>query len=266
MRIPIEQGREISESEIEQARHVAVVNRAMWRRYWPDEPSPLGLAFRPWAGGQLTTIVGLVADRAEDGTAETRPRIYLPYATSSSGTTRLTYVVAVDDTGPAMRQRLAETVAALWPEPGAPAPYPIQQHVNEHRSEPLTTVRISVGIALFALLVTGCGLYFLSAYTAALTRRDAAIRIALGAGVSDLLRQHLGRYRWALLGGGIAGGALIAAARPLLAALDGRLPAPNWGYALLAAAPLSAIAIVGLATPLRSLRRLNVSHTLSKGE
>jgi putative ABC transport system permease protein len=261
--LPIEQGREISAHEIEQLQHVAVINRAMWRRYWPAESSPIGLAFRPWAGGQLTTIVGVVADRAADGTVESRPRIYLPYATSSSGTTRPVYVIAVDDPSPAMRQRLVDTIAAHWPQSGAPQPYSIEQHITEHWSEPLATVRTSVGVAVFALLVTGCGLYFISAYTAALTQRETAIRLALGARTIDLVRHHVARYRWAPLGGGLAGLALVVVAHPLLAALDGRIPAPDWRYGLFAGATLSLIVMLGLAAPLWSLRRLDVNRTLS---
>lgn len=260
--LPLVSGREFEAVEIEQLRHVAIVNRAMVNRYWPDVADPLGLVFRPWSGGALTTIVGVVDDALGDE-SEVGPRFYLSYATTISGSSRATYAISVEDTGPELRQRLTAAIAAQWPEPGAPVPYPIEQHIAASRSELVTTVRLVLWITLFATLVTACGLYFFSAYTAALTRRDAAIRLALGATLLDLMRHHIGHYRRALLGGTLAGAALVAAARPALTFLDLPIQPPGAVYCLVALVPLVLIAIAGLCAPLWSLRRLDVSRTLS---
>lgn len=256
------QGREIQADEVTKGLKVAVVNAAAVRRYWP-EGDVLGQTFRPWEGGAPFTIVGVAVDVPVDTTGVVLPRVYMPWTQSSA--TALVFHVAVQNDSPAMRTAIADSLRGVWPHRTPPTIRSGRDQLGQAAADLATAMRVVLWLAGFALLVTGCGLYFFSAYTATQTLKETAIRQALGARPWQLFVAHVVRYRIGIVAGAVVGLALIFSARPLFERF-GLTTAPiRLGTVLLAAALLLVISFVGLCVPLARMLRQDLSRTLNQG-
>lgn len=82
LRVPLLEGRHLTDADNESSQKVAVINSAMARQYWPGE-SAISKRIRPDAlqTGDWLTLVGVVADMKNESLAK-RPRAeaYYPYA------------------------------------------------------------------------------------------------------------------------------------------------------------------------------------------
>jgi hypothetical protein len=190
------------------------------------------------------------------------PQIYLSWAQSSPSS--LVFHVVVRHDSAATRQAIAECLRGVWPSKTPPPIRSVRDQIDRASADLTTAVRVILWLAGFATLVTSCGLYFFSAYAAAQTMKDAAIRQALGAKPTHLLAAHLARYRVGLAAGGTIGLGLVFAARPLFAAAGIALLPMRTGAVLVAIAVLGSIACVGLCMPLRKLLRLDVARILGE--
>ncbi|MES2692221.1 MAG: ABC transporter permease [Verrucomicrobiota bacterium] len=261
--IRILQGRGFTAQELAGAAKVVVINSALARRYWPNGDA-LGQSMKQWAGAQPHTIVGIVDDIPADTRSRVaEPQIYTAWGQASP--TSLVFHVAVRQDSAALRRAIEASLRDVWPHKTLPALRSGREQLGLVSAELATAVRVVLWLAGFATAVTSCGLYFFSAYTAAQTTRDAAIRQALGATMADLLRAHLMRYALGAAVGVALGFALAWSARPVMAAA-GIVLAPMDAVSItIAAAALAAIALAGLCLPLRRLRRLDLARTLSQG-
>ncbi|MEO8181348.1 MAG: ABC transporter permease [Deltaproteobacteria bacterium] len=242
--------------------NVAIVNRAMARRFWPDQDSPLGQDFLPWEGGSSTTVIGVV-ERASPADPQTPegPQFYLPFMRESLNAT---VVVHVAGDSPATRQRLTDQLLPWWPLPEPPAWRSMQQQVEGGRSGLRTSVRVLLWIALFSSAVAGSGVYFFSAFTAMQTLRDTALRLALGATWQHLIQLHLQRVARSAALGVALGSALVYACRPIFSRLDVSIESPTPLHLAWAAAPLAVITMLGSFVPFLRLRRLDICRVLAK--
>ncbi len=254
------QGRDLAETELQQNQPVSVINRSMGSRFWPDEASPVGQTFRPWSGGPVTTVIGVVNDFPGVAPEDPQPQFFLPYTSDTIG--RITLAIGVQDDSAAMHKQLAETLAAVWPNSHTPEPYPIARQVRESRSDLVASSRVMLWVAILAGVITAIGIYSFSAFTAAQTVRDSAIRMALGARPANIFRVHVIRYRWGVLAGLATGVALSLASGPLLQRLDITLQPLAPATIAAAGSLLVILALIGLCLPLRGLRRLDIRAIL----
>ena len=254
-------GRQFEEAETRAGVNVALVNAAAARRHWPD--GALGKTFRPWVNGPVHTVVGVVDDVPVDASGKVLPQIFTPWVQAVEWS--LVVHVAVRQDNAATRAALTGALRDVWPRPAPPALRPVQAQIGTAAADFVTAVRVVLGIAGFATLVTSCGLYFFSAYTAAQTLRDSAIRRALGAQTRDMVWSHLARYRLGLAGGAALGLGLLAWLAPRLETVGPIAVPMRYGYVVAALAVLLAIALAGLCLPLRRVVRADLARTLHQG-
>jgi predicted permease len=227
MGIPLLLGRDLRSSDSSTAPHVVVVSEAFARAHFSGA-APLGDRIR-FADGDESEIVGVVRDvRAESlREREYSPVVYVPIAQTPAD--RLGQVQIEIRT----RGHAAVEVASLRREIQAiehDLPVVGAKTQGELITESLGTERLMAalcgGFAILALVLACVGLYGVLAYSVAQRRQEIAIRAALGASPSDLLRWVLA-YGVRLVAAGILLGLAVtpAAARLLSSLLFGISPA-----------------------------------------
>jgi putative ABC transport system permease protein len=243
LRIPLRQGRAFTEQDRIGGRLVAVVDEELARRYWPGaDPigkritygAPPGVA--DTSAREWIEVVGVVGHTKHEGLdAENRVQVYLPY--TQRGMPFLTAVLRTtgDPSGyvPAARR----AIQAI--DPDLPIANPrtmdelIAQSVGQRR---LSMLLLSVFSGI-ALVLASIGIYGLMSYSVAQRSRELGVRIALGAGRSDVLRLVL-RQGMRLAGMGIVVG--VAAAFALTRVIASQL------YGVTATDPTTFLAVAAL--------------------
>jgi len=205
--IPLVSGREFTRDDDDKNARVAVINETMAARFWKDR---IALGDRVQVKGRSYTIVGIAKDAKYDSVRENpRPFFYLPtrQVSSSSGVLFVRTPLAPD----VMSTALAREVHNLDPNL---APYEVitmQEQLERSMSSQMVAVELVAVLGGLAVLLAAIGLYGVMSYAVSQSTRELGMRMALGAGVPNLLRLVLGRGL-ALTGAGVllgAGAALL---------------------------------------------------------
>ena len=222
LRILIVDGRDFAPSDTDGAPQVVIVSETLARRLWPGQRA-IGKRLRlpPVTGSdgrveqRFATITGVAADIRSsslvDGLAEAY--VYLPLAQSG----RVTNADMTAQMSIVARRRgetnLRAAIAAMV--------HDVDQRVVLARTESLADAielgltpqrvlaTISGVMGVVALLLASMGIYGVTAYTVALRRREFAIRLALGAPRSRIVRMVFRQGTW-LVAVGLATGLALA--------------------------------------------------------
>ena len=188
--IPLLQGRIFSETDVEKAPSVAVVNEAFARTWWPGE-DPLGRRIKlGGAATAWTVIVGVVGNaRTESLEDASVPQIYL------CSWQRTDKDLAIFLRGRLDPAKLPEQVRNLVQSLNSELPVFGAKRLPDVVSGSLEQRRFSMKIvllfALAALLLAGIGVYGTISYIVSGRTRDIGIRIALGAQRTAILQMIL---------------------------------------------------------------------------
>ena len=212
LRIPLLRGRLFDEFDDDKKPQVAVVDELFARTYWPNE-NPLGKRFRrDRAGSPWITVVGVVGNARTVSLAEAEvPQVYLSLYQTESHHLAVFLRGQIDPA--AMQHDVREIVQSVDPT----LPVFGGQLLNETVSASLAERRFSmqmVGLfALTALLLAAIGIYGVISWMVAARTHEIGIRLALGAGRSNILRMVLRQGIGLALAGAVTGliGALIVA-------------------------------------------------------
>jgi predicted permease len=250
LRIPLTQGRVLTESDREDAPLVAVVNEAMARRYWPDD-EPLGKRFRfidepeGWR-----EVVGLVRNTtiAQIGEAP-QPVVYLPLA--QNYTPFATLQVRTADDPRTVMGTVNREVQALDPELALTNLTTIGE-ILDGAVWPRRIAAILLSIfAALALVLAAIGIYGVMSYSTSQRLQEIGIRMAIGAKTGDILRLVLGQGLAITvvgvvigLGGAFALGRFVSS---LLFGVTGFDPVTFFGVAFV----LVAVALLAVYVPAR---------------
>lgn len=243
----------------EEPEPVVVVNEALASRFWPGE-DPVGQ--RLLAGGDTPLrVVGVVADvQMRSLRAEARPGVYYPYHQAPASY----LVVHLRTAGPtgALAPALRRAVAAVDPELPVTGITDLRQGLARSLSDTRTFVLVVATFAGLALALSLIGLYGLIAHGVAQRARELGIRVALGAGRSDLSRLVLKRAA-ALTAVGLAGGVGVSLVlgHALRGALFGVSPT-NPGVLASAAALLGGMSLLAAWLPARRAGRADAMASL----
>jgi hypothetical protein len=190
MAIRLERGRFFEESEGRDGKmHPAVVNETFVRTFWPGVENPLGRRFRG-RGDTLArwfTVVGVATDIKHYGLERPmRPGIYLPLPEHPADNLAVVVHTAVSlEPVVAQAQRVLREID---PELPLYRPRTMEQALAQSlRVRSLYSWMLAAFAGLTLVLALG-GTYGVSTYLVTQRRREMAIRVALGAGTSDIFR------------------------------------------------------------------------------
>ncbi|PYU80145.1 MAG: hypothetical protein DMG50_21270 [Acidobacteria bacterium] len=215
MGIPLVAGREFTRADDEKAALVAVVNETMAQRYWQGRST---LGQRLQLKGRWMQVVGIAKDSKYSSVREKpTPFFFVPLRQNSlrGSVLNIRTPLAPHTTATA----IAREVHAL---DSNVAPYEVitmQEQLDRSTSAQMVAVTLVGILGALALVLAAIGLYGVMSYAVSQSTRELGLRMALGAGASNLLRLVLSRGL-ALTGAGVM---LGAAAALLLTHLLGNL-------------------------------------------
>jgi macrolide transport system ATP-binding/permease protein len=206
MGIPLVSGREFTRADNETAPLSAVINEFMAALYWRGQ-DPVGRRFQ--VNGRWVQVVGIAKNsKYRNLTDPAGPFFYIPMRQSAMGS-NLQLRTAV---GPEMMAKaLVREIHKLDPNLAPGEVITMQQQVDRTTAVQRAAVAMLAVFGGLALVLASIGLYGVMSNTVSQSTRELGLRMALGAGTSDLLRQVMSQGL-ALTGGGIVLGVAAALA------------------------------------------------------
>jgi predicted permease len=237
--VELQQGRSLEDLDMEMARPVAVVDETLAAEHFPGV-SPVGRTIKAGWGLPDLEIVGVIRHpRVMDVRASVRPQIYVPYAVFGWGP--LHYVVRSAGDPNLLAASVRGEVDALGAGRAVFNVRPLDSYLRAATSSMRMTVTLIMVQAALTAFLAALGLFTVIAYIAHQTRRETAIRSALGATPNELLELHLRGGATILLGALPVGLALALAGSRLLGSMVYGVSASD-AWSLAAAAGVTAAA------------------------
>ena len=181
-------GRDVSWHDSAKTPAVAIVNETFARKMWGHAPA-IGQHFIVW--GKLTKVVGVAEDgKYHDLEERPQPVAYLPSTQSEQGDT---VVVVRSRRGPSeMAAALKRTLGGL--EPNAPMTVRSWRDDLEDELFPARAATAALGVmGLLAAMLAVTGIFGMAAYSVSKRMRELGIRVALGAGKTQVMSAAVGR-------------------------------------------------------------------------
>jgi len=207
--IPILQGRAFNRRDNSTSPKVAVVNRALAEKFFPNE-NPIGKTFETDDVEGPVEIVGIAADtRYADLRTDTPPTFYAPYVQKENGPSRMMVELRTiaDLAGVLTGARTA--IESLDPSLPMIEVRTMKEQVRSTLADERALAQLAGGFSLLALVLASIGIYGMMAYAVNARTGEIGLRIALGARASQILSRVLREAFW-MTGAGIVLG-LIAA-------------------------------------------------------
>jgi predicted permease len=205
MGIPLVAGREFTRADDKETALVAIVNETMAQRYWQDR-SPLGQLLQ--LQGRWMQVVGIAKDSKYSSVREKSTSfVFVPLRQNSLRGSVLN--IRTPLAPQTMATAIAREVHAL---DSNLAPYEVitmQEQLDRSTSTQMVAVTLVGILGALALVLAAVGLYGVMSYAVSQSTRELGLRMALGAGASNLLRLVLARGL-ALAGAGVLLGAATA--------------------------------------------------------
>ena len=224
MGIALERGRALQDSDNNDSRQVAVINKTLARKFWPND-DPIGKRIRlfrsptdlsPWAD-----IVGVVSDvPLRQLNEEPLPEAYFSLAQGQQMcgwmATGMSLVIRTDTDPMSLSDAARREAQALDSSVPVFAVRTVEQVLSRTVAQPRFNLILLGLFATVALLLAAVGIYGILANTVRARTHEIGIRLALGASRKDIFRLVIGQGMALTLAGVALGlGAAFALTRYL---------------------------------------------------
>jgi predicted permease len=216
MRIPVMKGRPFNDADDGSADHVAIVNEAFARRYWPNQ-DPIGRTFKMMSDPQhILRVVGVAADvRYQSVTGPIAPYFYIPFPQRPWDDSWETVQLRTSGSPRSMIPEVERVLSTFAPD----QPVWDVKTMNQALYTLPGLLIFQAGARLAAILggigliLTIVGVYGIVSYNTSRRSREIGIRMALGATPIEVFRMIIS-YGIFIVGIGLAIGlaATLAAA------------------------------------------------------
>jgi len=209
--IPILQGRAFDHQDTATAPKVAIVNRALAQKFFPNE-NPIGKTFEADSEdieGPIQ-IVGIAADtRYADLRGETPPTFYAPYVQNESGPRRMMVELRASADPTSVLPQVRSVVESLDRDLPMVDVRTMKDQVHSTLADERALAQLAGGFSALALVLASIGIYGIMAYAVNMRTAEIGLRIALGARTGQVLTRVLREAFWLTCAGIVSG--LVAA-------------------------------------------------------
>ena len=196
MHIPVIEGREFTEHDSENSEGVAVVDRTLAKKYWPDR-SPLGSHFR--LQGKQYEVVGVVGD-IKHNTLDEPPTatVYGPYSQVTPGglpflANGFSFIVRTGSDPMALATAVRRELHGVDGNVPAASVKTMDQFLAAVIAPRRFNLELMLVFAAAALLLAVMGVYGLISFSVALRTSEIGMRMALGADPIAIVRLIVGQ-------------------------------------------------------------------------
>jgi len=192
--VPLVRGRLLSETEVDSAREVAVINQTLTRRYFGQE-DPIGQKIKFNAFDQIPDaphdayfeIIGIVGDfKNDDLQHPPLPEGFIPYTFANYGRRGIMVKTAGD---PASEVKsVSQAVWSVDPDVAVTEARPLQSFIKDYAyAQPKFGLLVLSVFAAIGLVLVIVGVFSVMAYSVSLQTHEIGIRMALGAQPGNVL-------------------------------------------------------------------------------
>jgi predicted permease len=265
-RIPVKRGRTFSERDTDRTRAVAVVNEELASR-WLQGLEPIGARLlvddndgspRPI---EIVGVVGNVQQVALDGEPTwdlylTYPQIHLDQVGAAAA--NMFWIVRTTGDPMTLATSLASEVRRIDPEVVASQIRPMDHYLSDAVAPRRFSLSLMAAFAVAALALAITGIYAVGIYSVSQRAGEIAIRVALGASRSNIIRLVMGHGIRFIFIGLAVGIAMAAGLTRLLSSMLFGLAATDAVTFCQVAAVVAAVSVLACAVPTARLGRLVV--------
>jgi predicted permease len=258
MRMPLVRGRGFTDADSEKAPPVAIINQTMAKKYWPDQ-DPIGKRFSTKSQtGPFLEIIGVVKDgKYRAPNEDPMPFLFVPLTQNyiPFRTIQLRTSVPPETLAIAAQQAIREVA----PSVSVFDVMPMSEALNGGNGYFIFRfgAQITTVLGLLGLALAVVGVYGVVSYTATQRTHEIGIRMALGAGQTDILKMVL-RQGLSVVGIGVAVGLLAAfgGTRAIASLFVGTSPSDPLTYASVGIL-LTGVALLACWVPARRATRVD---------